>query len=114
MTEGEIARLFPDGPSCIFTYTSDSPAVLAIGPVDEGTAGLVKLGGDLVRVEVPSGDDIAAGVALQDEGISIQVSAPGGGSLSGSPNGAWQEADMTLELDAGLTAGFRGFYRCKR
>ncbi len=110
MTEAEIARLFPDGPACTFAYTSDSPAVLALGPADDGMAGLVKLSGDLVRLDLQAGGDIAAGAAPRTEGLAMQVSAPGGGALNAA--GAMQEADLTLELDAGLSAGFRGFYRC--
>ncbi len=110
MSEEEIAQLFPAGPACTFAYTSDSPAVLAIGSVDDGMAGLVKLSGDLVRLDVPSDGDVATGVAPRADGLAMQVSAPGGGALNAA--GAMQEADLTLELDAGLTAGFRGFYRC--
>lgn len=110
MSDAEIARLFPNGPACTFTYTSDSPAVLALGPADDGMAGLVKLSGDLVRLEVPSDGDVATGVAPRADGLTMQVSAPDGGSLDAT--GAMRETDLTLELDAGLTAGFRGFYRC--
>lgn len=110
MSDAETARLFPNGPACTFTYTSDSPAVLAIGSADDGMAGLVKLSGDLVRLDVPSDGDVATGVASRADGLAMQVSAPGGGALNAA--GAMQEADLTLELDAGLTAGFRGFYRC--
>ncbi|QQM32807.1 DUF305 domain-containing protein (plasmid) [Martelella lutilitoris] len=110
MTEADIARLFPDGPICTFAYTSDSPAVLAIGSVGDGMAGLVKLSGDLVRLDVSSDGDIATGAAPRADGLAMHVSAPGGGALNAG--GTMQEADLTLELDAGLTAGFRGFYRC--
>ena len=108
LTQQEIALLFPDGPACSFHYTSDSPAVLAVGPAGDGMAGLVKLSGDLVRVEAGTGAD--SGTALRGEGIALQVSAPQGGTLNA--DGVLQEADLTLELDAGLTAGFRGYYRC--
>ncbi len=110
MSDAEIARLFPNGPACTFTYTSDSPAVLALGPADDGMAGLVKLSGDLVRLDVPSDSDVATGIAPRADGLAMQVSAPDGGTLNAT--GAMQEADLTLELEAGLTAGFRGFYRC--
>ncbi len=110
MSEAEIARLFPAGAACTFSYTSDSPAVLAVGSADDGRAGLVKLSGDLVRLGVPSDGDVAAGVTAQDDGITVEVSAPGGGPLNAS--GTTQEADLTLELEAGLSAGFRGYYRC--
>lgn len=110
MSDAEIARLFPDGPTCTFSYTSDSPAVLAIGSVGDDMAGLVKLRGDLVRLDVAPEGDIATGAAPRADGLAIEVSAPGGGALNA--DGTMQEADLTLELDAGLTAGFRGFYRC--
>lgn len=107
MTEEEISRLFPNGPACIFAYTPDSSAVLAVGQLDEGGAGLVKLSGDLVRVNMLGDATTASAVALADDGISIKVR-----TLSGSGDGSTREADMTLELDAGLIAGFRGYYRC--
>ncbi|QYX58467.1 DUF305 domain-containing protein [Roseovarius sp. SCSIO 43702] len=110
MSEAEIARMFPDGATCTYSYTKDSPAVLAVGPVDGDIAALVKLSGDLVRLNVPSGSDPATGIAPRAEGISVQVTAPGGGPLNAQD--AVAEADLTLELDAGLTAGFRGYYQC--
>lgn len=110
MPEAEIARLFPDGPACTFSYTSDSPAVLAVGSADGARAGLMRLSGDLVRLGVPSDGDVAAGVTARDDGITVQVSAPGGGPLNA--RGTTQEADLTLELEAGLSAGFRGYYHC--
>lgn len=110
LSGAEIARLFPDGAACVFTYTSDSPAVLAVGPVDGGLAGLVKLSGDLVRLDVAPDSDVARGVAPRADGLAMQVGAPGGGTLNAA--GTMQEADLTLALDAGLSAGFRGYYRC--
>ena len=110
MSKAEIARLFPEASACTFTYTSDSPAVLTIGAADDGVAGLVKLDGDLVRLEVPSKGRVAAKVAACADGLTMQVRAPGGGALNAE--GAMQEAGLTLEREAGLTARLRGFYRC--
>lgn len=110
MTEEEISVLFPGGATCTFAYTTDSPAVLAVGSTDEGMAGLVKLSGDLVRLNIPAESDITTGVALRADGIAVQVNAPGDGALDATSSP--QEATLTLELDAGLTAGFRGFYSC--
>ncbi|MEY8827077.1 DUF305 domain-containing protein [Sedimentitalea sp. XS_ASV28] len=107
LTREDIAQLFPAGAECTFTYTTTSKPALAIGGVDGGSVALAKISGDLVRLKV--GD---AGTIWGTEGISVALSAPDEtGALEPSP-GELQEADLVLELDAGLRAGYRGFYGC--
>ncbi|MEX3313573.1 DUF305 domain-containing protein [Sulfitobacter sp. PS-8MA] len=108
LKEAHIAKLFPSGAACTFTYTETSPPVLAIG--DDGAA-LLRLSGDLLRLDVEDADTIASGPALAAEGMALLLRAPEGEGLLDATAGP-QEADLILELDAGLRAGYRGFYGC--
>ena len=90
LTGDEIAQLFPDGATCTF----GAPAALA------------KISGDLVRLGSTDGTG-----TLSTEGMSVALSAPDGtAALENSSE--MQEANLVLELDAGLRAGYRGFYGC--
>ncbi|MEQ8349452.1 MAG: DUF305 domain-containing protein [Sneathiellaceae bacterium] len=109
MTPDEVARLFPDGAACFFTYTEDSPPVLAVG---ENGAGLVKLSGDLVRVDAGNAAGSANGLTLAAIGIAMRISPPLGEAAL-DPMAGRQEVDLLLELDAGLRVGYRGFYGCR-
>jgi hypothetical protein len=109
VTQQEIAQLFPDGAACTFNYTTQSPASVIIGRVDGTVAALVKLSGDLVRLETDE-----AGRVLTAEGITIRLSAPNETDSLNVANGEPTAANLVLELDAGLRAGYRGFYTCRR
>jgi hypothetical protein len=107
ITEDEIAQLFPDGAACTFNYTKTSPASLAMGKVEGTETALVKLSGDLIRLKA---DD--SGRALTADGITMRLSPPNeNGSLDIAGSEA-AEADLVLELDVGLRAGYRGYYKC--
>ncbi|MFX0544624.1 DUF305 domain-containing protein [Roseovarius sp. S1116L3] len=108
LKEEEIARLFPGGAACTFYYTTESPASLAIGEVDGAVAGLVKLSGDLVRLEAD-----ASGQTLSAEGITMKLSAADDSDSLADVGSEPVEATLVLELQAGLTAGYRGFYSCR-
>lgn len=106
LTGDEIAQLFPDGARCTFRYTTASKPVLAAGQIDGAPAALAKISGDLVRLG-PTDD---AGT-LSTEGMSVALSAPDGAAALEN-SGELQDANLVLELDAGLRAGYRGFYGC--
>lgn len=106
LKEEDIAQLFPDGPACTFNYTTGSPAVLALGELDGEAAGLVKLSGDLVRV-----DTSTAGFGTDGLTIRLTAAEDEGASLDNAGSDPI-EATMVLDLDAGLSAGYRGFYSC--
>lgn len=109
LSEADIAALFPNGPACTFSYTTGSPPALAIGEVDGQTAGLIKLSGDLVRVDAISATQFGV------DGLSINLREPADSTASLEATGPEPVyADMYLELEAGLTAGYRGFYNCSR
>ena len=113
LTEDEIDRAFPDGASCRFAYTTESPASLAVGRAEGGMIGLVKFSGDLVRVPMRQGAEMGTEPGFEDGPLTIAVGAPGGGPLYDSGNGERQEADLTFTLADGPSAGFRGFYNCR-
>ena len=106
LTEEEIAQLLPNGAACTFNYTTGSPASLALGEVDGEAVGLVKLSGDLVRI------DQGATGELGIEGLSIRLTAAEDAAALDSVGSTLVEATMKLEVDAGLSAGYRGFYSC--
>ncbi len=110
ITSDEISRLFLGGATCTFNYTTSSPAVLAMGELDGSPAALIKISGDLVRLDAASAG--ASALALSTEGLLVNVSAPGGSDALDPGSSEMQEADLVLELDAGLHAGYRGYYRC--
>lgn len=108
MQGADLGKLFPAGAACTFAYTRGSPPVLAVGA--EG--GLVKISGDLVRLETDAAT-LPTGPALSAEGISVRVTAPGDGAALEAQGGEMQQANLLLELDAGLSAGYRGYYSCR-
>lgn len=105
MTDEEIAQSFPDGAVCLFRFTQDSSPVLAIGP----QLALVKISSDLVSLTPDRSG--SSGSALSADGISVEVSAPHCENTLDA-GGKQAEANLTLQLDAGLRAGYRGFYEC--
>ena len=106
LTGEDIAQLFPNGAACTFSYTTTSKPVLAAGQIDGATAALAKISGDLVRLDSTGGS-----ATLSTEGMSVTLSAPDG-SASLENNIELQDANLVLELDAGLRAGYRGYYGC--
>ncbi|MFV1805031.1 DUF305 domain-containing protein [Phaeobacter sp. Ax4a-4a] len=106
LTGDEIAQLFPDGAICTFRYTTTSKPVLAAGQIDGAPAALAKISGDLVRLGSTDGTG-----TLSTEGMSVSLSAPDGAAALEN-SGEVQDANLVLELDAGLRAGYRGYYGC--
>ncbi len=102
MTREDVAQLVPGGTLCSFTYTEGSAPILVVGK--DGSA-LVKLSGDLIRLDGEENTTFAA------DGIMMRVSALGGDNALDATTER-QEADLVLELKAGLRVGYRGFYGC--
>lgn len=100
MSQDEIAQQFPQGAACRFTYTTDSPPVLAT----DGDSALIKISGDLVALEQD-----AEGFGA--EGIAVRLGDADGSVLDLGGEGR-SRATMILTLDAGLEAGYQGFYGC--
>lgn len=106
LTANDLTTGLPDVVACRFTFTTESPAVLAVGEAGGEPAALLKISDDLVRLA-----QTAAG-EFETDGARVQVTAPeGDANLDAAPDGR-MPADMVLTLDAGLTAGYRGFYAC--
>ncbi|MBS1301395.1 DUF305 domain-containing protein [Loktanella sp. SALINAS62] len=108
LTDEDIAKVLPDGPTCTFVYTQSSPPVLAIGA--DGAA-LVKLGGNLIRLDATDAAALSSGPTLTTDGMTIDLSAPGQEPALDAVAGR-QDTNLVLSLDAGLRAGYRGFYDC--
>jgi hypothetical protein len=106
LTNEDIAQLFPNGAACTFSYTATSKPVLASGQIDGATAALAKISGDLVRLDSTGGS-----ATLSTEGMSVTLSAPDGAAALEN-NNEMQDANLVLELDAVLRAGYRGYYGC--
>jgi len=107
LTTEDIAQMFPGGAACTFTYTTTSRPALAVGRIDGGSVALAKISGDLVRLE--AGD---AGSTWGTEGMTVELSAPSGTGTLDANSGEMQDADLVLELESGLRAGYRGYYGC--
>ncbi len=106
LSDEEIAQLFPDGAICTFKYTTTSKPVIATAQIDGAPAALAKVSGDLVRLGSTDGSK-----TLRTEGMSVLLTAPDGAAPLES-NSETQEANLVLELDAGLRVGYRGYYGC--
>ena len=111
MGEEEIGRLFATGPKCVFRYTEDSRAVLAIGEADGAAAGLVKISGDLVRLSASGASEAASTFASED--LTIRLQTLDGAELAADRGAGRVDADMLLALDDGLSAGYRGYLDCR-
>tara|TARA_R110002072_G_scaffold19422_9_gene71928 strand:+ start:244 stop:1125 length:882 start_codon:yes stop_codon:yes gene_type:complete len=111
MSAQEIGRVFPDGAACTFAYTADSPPVFAADRRPDGASGAIKISGDLVRLDSDA-DFLTRMPRLTAAGVTVRIAAPGGAALDAAP-GKTLEADLLVDLDAGLSAGFRGFYTCR-
>ena len=94
LTAEDIALGLPGGASCRFAYTATSPAVLAVGE----DAALMKISGDLVRLERQSEDATTAQFAAAPLSAEIRK------------RDALQ--DMIVAAGPDYHAGFRGEYRC--
>lgn len=96
LTEAEIDSALGRETSCRFLRTTESPAILAVGPA--GAAALMKLNGKLIELEAAGDGQFTA------EGVSLRVSP-----ADGLPEGS---ADLLFDLEEGHTVGYRGVYRC--
>lgn len=107
LNERDIAQLFPSGAKCTFNYTTTSKPALAIGEIDGSAAALLKISGDLVRLNAGS-----TGATWEADGISVSLSATDGNDALEAANNNIQEANLVLDVDVGLQVGYRGFYNC--
>ncbi len=91
LTPDAINLAFPEGATCQFTYTETSPPVL----VTTDEAALVKISGDLVRL-----DASAEGYAAAPITVGIRSTEDAG------------LHDLIISAGAEYSAGFRGQYTC--
>lgn len=117
MSRAEVDKVLPAGPGCGFALTSGTDPVLVVRAPNAGgvtARGVMKIHGRLIELTSEEAGGYASlidGVALNAGGVTVQV-AP----LEETPPSEATEtrqADMTLTLEQGLNAGFRGYYTCE-
>lgn len=111
MNEAEIRKALGDGPRCEFGYMSTGRPVLAMKALPAGGAGdgVVKLNGHLVVLApTPAGEALH----LHADPIRLTLTPARGAEADEGDAREQQPADLILEIGSGLTAGYRGFYRC--
>ena len=117
LDEAEIERVLGRGARCAFSYSRDAGPVLAASlPTDAGGSGkgVIKLHGLLVEAtaqHTATTPSSASGLTLSAQGLQVAVDpqADGAGTTDG---GSVREANAHLQLDAGLSVGYGGFFRC--
>ncbi len=104
ISEAEADRVLEAGTRCTFNRSPETEPVLWADR--EGTAAAMKLNGVLVALE-GAGEADAGGVEFSTRGTTITVRPLG-------DEADWRsDAELVLELDQGLTIGYRGFYGCE-
>ncbi|PVH27451.1 DUF305 domain-containing protein [Pararhodobacter oceanensis] len=101
ITGADLQQAFPQSATCGFHYTPDSDPVLAIGTETGETSAIVKLSGDLVRLQAENP------MRFTTDGAEIALTARDDGPLESAG-----EAVLTMNLDGGGRRGYSGFYRC--
>jgi hypothetical protein len=109
----EVRKVLGTRSYCSFSYTAESPPVVAFsepGQIKTTDKGLVKIHGRLVALSAQS---VKPGIIyLTAEGMKLEVSIaepPGQGDANTVQH---READMHFELEQGLRIGYRGWYSC--
>ncbi|WP_353617531.1 DUF305 domain-containing protein [Tropicibacter sp. R15_0] len=95
LTSEEIAAVFPDGRDCRYAYTSDSAPVLVTGQNGEASLAVMKISGDLVRLDSQNADTFTQG-PLSAEIVPTNVDL----------------TDLLVSAGADYAAGFRGLFNC--
>ena len=98
LTEDQIAEVFPDGATCRFTYTGESPPVLVTGTTADGATALVRISGDLVLL---SGED-PSGSSFSAEPLTAEL----------RPVADDDYVDLIMSAGSDYEAGFRGHSTC--
>ena len=117
LDEAEIERVLGRGPRCGFSYSRDAGPVLAASlPTDARGIGkgVVKLHGLLVEAtarHTAATPSSASGVTLSAQGLQVVVDPQANGART-TDGSSVREANAHLQLDAGLSVGYGGFYRC--
>ena len=91
LTEDDIAKVFPDGVACRFTYTKTSPPVLVTG----NDSALIRISGDLVQLEAD-----AEGFAADT--LTARINQTDDAELQ----------DLIVTAGSEYTSGFRGQFTC--
>ncbi|QYO76611.1 DUF6692 family protein [Devosia salina] len=103
----DISAALPEGAICTFFYTEDSQPALAIGTGSTGTIAVVKLSGDVVRIEGDSMGAFAAG------DLSLTLAGRDGQEIAELMDHKLSEVVMELRIGDQLQAGYLGYLRCQ-
>lgn len=109
LMDAEIRATIGPGPLCGFHYARAGLPVLAVRAPPAGGAGVVKVNGNLVRLQpeaVAAEQAAAHRLAAAPLRITLVPVGPAG-------TGAWREADMIFEIGEALRVGYRGFVACR-
>ncbi len=118
LDEAEVERVLGSSAYCSFSYGGNAGPVLAatIPAAGEGIGkGVVKIHGRLVEMQAmyqSAQDPSASALSLTADGVRIAVEAQGGESVITADGERMRETNAHLQLDAGLTVGYRGFHGC--
>lgn len=116
LDEAEIEKVISPGPRCEFSYTAQSPPVVAagIGP-DAGTQGVIKIHGRLVRMRANGIKNfeslISGGTFVADEVEFAVKPEMKEGELRNGDRRRPAEALFTIRDEHSV--GYYGWYTCK-
>lgn len=117
MRAAEYEKVIGSGPHCRFAYSTADSAILAatVSPEGRVARGAIKIHGRLVEVAAEGTstfDELAGTAEFTAEGVRISVMplADSGESRDGE---TWFPAQLHFELDQGLQADYRGWYKCR-
>lgn len=107
LSSEDISTALREGAICTFFYTEDSQPALAIGPGSTGTIAVVKLSGDVVRIEGDSMGAFASG------DLSLTLAGRDGQEIAELMDQELPEVIMELAIGDQLQAGYLGYLRCQ-
>ncbi|MFN3573294.1 MAG: DUF6692 family protein [Phenylobacterium sp.] len=116
LNQAEIDKVLAPGPGCGFSLTRGTDPVLVIRAPNTGgvtARGVMKIHGRLIELTAQEAGGYASlidGAALSAGGVTAQVAPVE--ATAPSEAAKTRQADLTLTLDQGLNAGFRGYYTC--
>lgn len=103
----DISRALPEGAMCTFVYTEDSQPALAIGSGSPGAIAVVKLSGDVVRIEGTDMGSFASG------DLRLTLAGRNGQDIAALTDQDLPEVIMEMAIGDQLQAGYLGYLRCQ-
>lgn len=116
LDEAEIEKVIPPGPRCEFSYTADSPPVVAAGiGADAAIQGVIKIHGRLVRMKAGDMKNfeslVSGGTFIADEvEFAVKPEMKAGEARGGDRR--WP-AEALFTIRDEHSVGYYGWYACK-